>query len=69
VSIRAYWIFEVRFPAGEGDFSLLHSFQTVCGAPLTSSSVDTGSYFPGAKVAVELKTHLHLVPRSTIMEL
>jgi hypothetical protein len=53
----------VRFPAGERDFSLLHSVQTGSGAHISSCPMDTVDSFPGGKEAgvVKLTTHLHLV--------
>jgi hypothetical protein len=41
----------VPFPAGERDFSFLHSVQNVSGTHTDSYSMDTGKYFPGGKAA------------------
>jgi hypothetical protein len=39
----------VRFPAGAGDFSLLHRVQTGSGAQPASSLMGTGVSLPGGK--------------------
>jgi hypothetical protein len=39
----------VRLPAGAGNFSLGHSFQTGSGAHPASYPTDTGRSFPGVK--------------------
>jgi hypothetical protein len=46
VRIAMGWTAEVRFPAGETDFSLLHSVQTGSGA---SCLMGTGGSFGGCK--------------------
>jgi hypothetical protein len=42
----------VRFPAGAGDFSLLHHVQTGSGANPASFSVSIGGSFPGTYTVV-----------------
>jgi hypothetical protein len=39
----------IRFPAGAGNFSLHHRFQTISGAHTASYPMDTGGCFPGSK--------------------
>jgi len=43
---------EIRVPAGAVYYSVRHRVQTGSEAHPTSSPMDTGSYFPGGKVAV-----------------
>jgi hypothetical protein len=56
----------VHFPAGARDISLIHNVQTNFGVHPVSYHMGAGGYFPGEKVADH---HLHLVPRSRMMEL
>jgi len=41
----------VQVPAGAGNFSLHHRFQTISGAYPISYPVGTGDSFPGGKAA------------------
>jgi hypothetical protein len=41
----------IRFPAGDGNFSLRHRVQTGSGAHSASYSMGTGGSFPGGKAA------------------
>jgi hypothetical protein len=59
----------VRFPAGIRDFCPLHSVQIGFGAHPASRPVGNGGCFPESKADVKLTTHLHLVPRSRLVEL
>jgi hypothetical protein len=52
----------VRFPAGDGNFSLHHRVQTSSGAHPASYPVGTGA----VSLRVKLTTPLHLVPRSRV---
>jgi hypothetical protein len=45
------WASGVLFPAGTGEFYLLHSEQTVPGISLTTYAMDTGGSLPGGKLA------------------
>jgi hypothetical protein len=59
-----------KFPAGDIYFSLLHSIETGSGANPASYPVCTGDYFSGESgQGVKLIAHLHLVPRTTMVEL
>jgi hypothetical protein len=60
----------VRFSVG-GSFYLLHSLQTGSGARPSSYPMDTGGSFPGGWYGrfVTQTAHLHLVPRSRMVEL
>jgi hypothetical protein len=54
----------------EIDFSLLHSVQTGSGAQPASHPMGTRDLSPRVKGrCVKLTTHLHLVPRSRMVEL
>jgi hypothetical protein len=60
----------VRFAAEARDSSLLHSFQTRSGAHSDSNPMGSWVSFPGYSCRnVKLTTHLHLMPRSRMMEL
>jgi hypothetical protein len=52
-------------------FSFLHKVETSSGAKISSYRMDIGGSFPRGKSdgAVKLTTHLHLSPRSRIVEL
>jgi hypothetical protein len=59
----------VRFPAGEGNFSLRHRVQTGSGAHPASYPMGTGGSFPGGKAAehsppssAEVKKCVELIP-------
>jgi hypothetical protein len=52
----------VRFPAGSGNFSLLHRVQNGSGAHPTSYPMGTRGSFPGGKAAGAWSWPLHLVP-------
>jgi hypothetical protein len=56
----------VRFPAGDGNFSLHHRVQNGSGTHPAFYPMRTRGSFPGSKAArgVKLTTHLHLGPRS-----
>jgi hypothetical protein len=49
--IATGWTVGDRFPAGERDFSLLHSVQTGSGNHLASYPMGAGGSFPWSKVA------------------
>jgi hypothetical protein len=59
---------EVRFLAGEEDFSSSLCVQTGSRAHPASCTMSTGGHFPGHKARrrVTLATHSHLVPRSRL---
>jgi hypothetical protein len=60
-----------RFLAGTRDLSLLLCVQTCCGAHPASYSLGTPCFSPRKQIhrGVKLKTHIHLVPRSRMLEL
>jgi hypothetical protein len=70
VGIATGWTVRVRFPAVQ-NVSLLHSVQTgSVRSPSLLSSGYRGALFSGINGrSVELTTHLHLVPRSRMVEL
>jgi hypothetical protein len=70
VSIATGWTVEVRFSAGSSS-SLFLSVQTVSDTHPGSYLMGTGGLFPGKKsgLGMKLTSHLHLVPRSRMMEL
>jgi hypothetical protein len=70
VGIATGWTTRVRFPALQ-DYSLLHVVQTGSGAHPASYPVGTWGFFPGGKSGkdVKLTTHLHLLPKSRMVEL
>jgi hypothetical protein len=61
----------VQFPLGVTDFCLLLSVYTGSGAHSASYPMGTVGSFPGGKDAwgIKLTSHLHLVPRSRMVEL
>jgi hypothetical protein len=60
----------VKFPAGERDLSLFHSFQTGYGATQHPFQLIPGVRSPGlSDRGVKLSTHPHLAPRSRMVEL
>jgi hypothetical protein len=60
----------IRFPARVNDFSLLHIVEISSGAHPASYSMGT-ELFSRKKIsrALKLTAHLHLVPRSRMVEL
>jgi hypothetical protein len=64
------WTVGVRFPAEARDFHLLHNVQTGAGAHPAFSPMCTGVLFAGESGrGLKVTTHLHLVPRSRMVEL
>jgi hypothetical protein len=65
------WTAGVRFPAGAKAFSLLHSVQTGSVAHPASYPMGSMGLFPRGQSGrgVKLTTHLHLVPRSIMVQL
>jgi hypothetical protein len=70
-SIVTGWTARVQFPGGGRDFCLLHSVQTGSGAHPASCTMGMGSFFLRGKAAGDVKvtSHLHLVPKSRMVEL
>jgi hypothetical protein len=58
-------------PGKENIFSYAQRLDRLCGPPSLLSNVFGGSSFPGGKTGrdVKLTSHLHLVPRSRMVEL
>jgi hypothetical protein len=65
------WTVEVLFAGGARDLSLLHGVQTGSGAHPASYIMGIEGSFPGDKsgCCVKLTTHLHLMPRSRMVEI
>jgi hypothetical protein len=71
IVIATGWTVGIRTPVRAREFSLLNNVQTGSGAHPDSYQADTGDCYSGGKEAgdVKLTTHLHLVPKSKMMEL
>jgi hypothetical protein len=65
------WMAWVRFPAGERDFSILHSVQNNAGATPSLLFNEYLGLFPKGLSGwgVKLTTHLHLIPMSRMVDL